>query len=298
MFFIATFHIAINMYRLLLAFGDYCGRSHGPEFYLGRLNRWDHVLKDGFYATQEIFGSAAAIYRTWILWNRSWRVIALPLLMLCGECITGYRTLAIFAHVDPTHNIFDPHLTAWITSFFALTVSLNIITTGLMSYIIWMTHKLSLSYQSSGSRLLQVMRIVIESASLQLIVELILLVFYCSDSNAQYVALELVTPIVAITFNAITIRLKLLAIKEEVESSGIPSINPGHANGTVGSIPMRRIQINISQDVDIDANSNIGTSKTRIVRETLMLVASSCALVPIAIYSLIYDLGLRLSYEQ
>jgi hypothetical protein len=61
MFLIATIHIVINMYRLLLAFGDHCGQSHGPESYLGKLNRWDHILKDGFYTTQEIFGSAAAV---------------------------------------------------------------------------------------------------------------------------------------------------------------------------------------------------------------------------------------------
>ncbi|EEB88181.1 hypothetical protein MPER_14121, partial [Moniliophthora perniciosa FA553] len=60
MFFIATFHIAMNTYRLLLAFSDHCGLSQGPESYLGKLNNWDHILKNALYATQEIFGSAAA----------------------------------------------------------------------------------------------------------------------------------------------------------------------------------------------------------------------------------------------
>ncbi|KAI3608114.1 hypothetical protein WG66_006586 [Moniliophthora roreri] len=256
MFFIATFHVVMNMFRLLLAFSDHCGKPHGPELYLGKLNNWDHVLKDALYATQEIFGSAVAIYRTWLLWNRSWLIIAFPLVVLCAEAVTGYRTLSIFAHSDPTHNIFDPHLTAWIKSFWILTVSLNVITTCLMAYFIWSTHKLSYAYQSSTSRLMPVMRILIESAVLQLVVELVLLGLYCLDSHAQYVALELVTPFVAITFNAITIRLKLLVIKEEVETL---SPNSDAANVTAGNVPMQPIQISIARDVvdnDGDTQSN------------------------------------------
>lgn len=44
--------------------------------------------------------------------------------------------------------------------------------------------------------LLSVIRILIESAALQLIAELILLAFYSADMNAQFIMLEAITPLV------------------------------------------------------------------------------------------------------
>ena len=76
-------------------------------------------------------------------------------------------------------------------------------TTGLMAYKIWKTDRRSASYRATaGSRtsLLPVMRILIESASLQMFVEVILLSLYAADYNAQYILLEIVTPLVVRTF--------------------------------------------------------------------------------------------------
>ncbi|KAK7028000.1 hypothetical protein VNI00_015086 [Paramarasmius palmivorus] len=255
MFFIATFHVIMNMYRLLRAFSDNCGRIRGPELYLGRLNRWDHVLKDTLYATQEILGNAAAVYRTWILWGKSWKIIAFPTVMLIAKAIAGYMTCSIFAHVDPTHNVFDPHLNGWIKTFWSLSVALNIITTALMAYRIWSTHRLSLTYSSgkigrAKSRLLPIIWVLVESAALQLIAELILLGLYCNNSEAQYVVLELITPIVGITFNAITIRLKLYAIEEEVHPIHSLDDLTCPRSSTVLSVPLQDLRQNEDMDVE------------------------------------------------
>ena len=45
-------------------------------------------------------------------------------------------------------------------------------------------------------KLTRVVRILVESAALQLIVEIIVLAFYAAGLNAQYILLEMITPIV------------------------------------------------------------------------------------------------------
>ena len=63
MFFIATFHVAMNAFRLQAAYVDHVFTPGGPAAYLGNLRTWDHILKDTLYATQENLGSAAAVKR-------------------------------------------------------------------------------------------------------------------------------------------------------------------------------------------------------------------------------------------
>ncbi|EEB96479.1 hypothetical protein MPER_04381, partial [Moniliophthora perniciosa FA553] len=149
---IATAHVSMNMFRLLKAFSDNCGKIHGPESYLGKINQWDQCTQ-----RCETDSIVPKVYRTWILWGKSWKIIMLPVLMLMGEIVAGYTTCYIFANVDPTHNIFDPRLHGFIWTFWGLSISLNIITTLLMAYRVWKTHKLSLSYGGgTKSRLLPI----------------------------------------------------------------------------------------------------------------------------------------------
>lgn len=61
MFFIATFHLVMNAYRLVRGYVDDRLAPGGPVAYIGNLRLWDHILKDTLYATQENLGSAAAV---------------------------------------------------------------------------------------------------------------------------------------------------------------------------------------------------------------------------------------------
>jgi uncharacterized membrane protein len=258
MFFISTFHLAMNCFRLLRGYVDNRLSPGGPAAYIGNLRPWDHILKDTLYATQENLGSAAAIYRTWVLWSGDWKVIALPMVLLTMNIVAGYIVCATYSKVDPTSTVFIPALNNWIKTFYSIAVALNIITTGLMSYRIYMTHRNSSNYQVGKGRLISVMRILIESAALQLIIEIILLSLYCSDINAQYILLECVTPVVGITFNMITVRIKFQSLKDTGMASSAGASNPVQ---TIGSIPMRRIQVSINKEVEDDYESAYDRSK-------------------------------------
>ena len=67
-----------------------------------------------------------------------------------------------------------------------------------MIYRLWAAHKKSAAYNTSPKRLLYIARILVESAALQLIVEIVLLALYSQGINAQYILLESVTSIVVL----------------------------------------------------------------------------------------------------
>ncbi|KAJ3891020.1 hypothetical protein GG344DRAFT_48182 [Lentinula edodes] len=271
MFFIATWHLAMNAYRMVEGYVDHSLAPGGAVAYIGNLRPWHHILKDTLYATQENLGSAAAIYRCWVLWSHDWKIIMFPSILLMVNIgmyrlqflsvislievkplslVAGYMVCGLYSTVSPTETVFDARLTTWIKIFYSLAVVLNIITTSLMSYRIWRTHQQSSTYVSSSSQLMPIMRILVESAALQLFVETVLLALYSNDINAQYILLES-----AITFNAITIRIKL----QSISMGGGSKFSSNGATQTIGSMPMRRIQVNIASDIVIEEGDDVLT---------------------------------------
>jgi len=250
MFFLATWHLIMNCVRLLAGYVDHRLSPGGPAAYIGNLRPWDHILKDTIYATQENLGSAAAIYRCWVLWHKDWRVIVLPIALLITNFVAGYIVCATYSSIDPTATVFNPRLDHWIKTFYSIAVILNILTTSLMSYRIYKTHRKSSAYAVGKGSLLTVFRILVESAALQLVVEIVLLSLFAANINAQYILLESVTSVVGITFNVITLRIKLHAMSKPTNHSS--SSGPVQ---TIGSVPVRpRIHINITQDTEDHMN--------------------------------------------
>ncbi|THH32870.1 hypothetical protein EUX98_g1344 [Antrodiella citrinella] len=259
MFIIATMHLAMNCYRMIQGYVIHVDEPGGAVAYLGDLRPWHHIFKDTLYATQEIFGDGVGIYRAYVIWNHNWKIIAFPIVLFIASCISGYSVCGLYNTVDPTATVFNPILTQWIKTFYSIAVVQSTLTTGLMAYRIWSTDRRTAHYRTAASTLLPVMKILIESASLLLIVEILLLSLYLANYNAQYILLEIVTPLVGITFTVITIRITL-------RMSGVLSTPSGnqlsghHAPPTElasrNAIPMRGIAINITKDVERDGTDS------------------------------------------
>ena len=115
---------------------------------------------------------------------------------LTSSVVSGYSVCGLYPTEKADASIFDPRLLAWISTFYAVTFTQSLLTTSLMAYRIWQTDRRSAKYRTGEGNLLPLMRILVESAALQLLVELLLLALYAANINAQYILLELVTPLV------------------------------------------------------------------------------------------------------
>ncbi|KAJ7275519.1 hypothetical protein B0H12DRAFT_1087630 [Mycena haematopus] len=123
-----------------------------------------------------------------------------------------------------------------------------------MAWRIAATDKQTVSYRVGKSNLILILRILVESAALYLTAELILLILYVRNNNAQYILLETITPIIGITFNAITIRITLRS--QSTSSAHANEIHSSH-RPTVGTpiIPLHPITVNITEETEYDLES-------------------------------------------
>jgi len=250
MFAIATLHISINFLRTLRGYVDYSSVPGGPLVYLGNLAAWHQILKDTLYATQSILGDAVAVYRCWVLWNRNYKLIAFPFALLIVSTISGYTVSALLATLSPEDTVFNSRLNSWITTFYAVAVVQNTITTSLIAYRLWSIERTSSNYRLGRGNFMPVLRILVESAALYLAAEIVLLAVYRSHSNAQYIMLDSISPIVGITFCAITIRVTLRSRQEYIFSTRSKVESAPHQ--TIGQIPLRHLAVNITQHLDGD----------------------------------------------
>ncbi|KAJ7510722.1 hypothetical protein B0H11DRAFT_1955911 [Mycena galericulata] len=255
MFLLASLHLAMNCYRLIRGYVDFGMAPGGPVGYLGVLSTWHHIFKDTLYATQSILGDAVAVFRCWILWNQDYKVVAIPFVLLLTSTVSGYMVCGLYTTVNPAATVFDPRLGRWITTFYSIAVAQNILTTSLMALRLWKGEKESSRYRLGGGVFLPVIRILVESAALYLFVEILLLTLYAINYNAQYILLEIVTPIVGITFSTITVRISLRAHARSQKTG----LSGASSNGrqTFGSMPMRPIAVNITTRVEDDNNETI-----------------------------------------
>ncbi|KAJ3525304.1 hypothetical protein NM688_g8423 [Phlebia brevispora] len=88
MFILATLHVSANCYRMIEAF--VIEPVFGTSIWMGTLSEWSYVFKDTLLVSMEILGDAAAIYRTFVIWGRDWRPIAIPCALFIVSTVMGY----------------------------------------------------------------------------------------------------------------------------------------------------------------------------------------------------------------
>lgn len=94
--------------------------------------------------------------------------------------------------------MFSPRLIHWMNTIYSLAFTQNFMTTGLITYRIWSQHHATAHIEAltSTSALVPVIRIIVESAMIYVLEVLLLIIFYASDSNGQYVVQEAIVPTV------------------------------------------------------------------------------------------------------
>ncbi|KAK1220235.1 hypothetical protein PQX77_017021 [Marasmius sp. AFHP31] len=252
MFLVATVHISTNYYRYSTAFSGKTGVP--PPIFLQTLTHWHRIMKDLLFVIQEVLGSSAAVYRTWILWDRSRRLVSGLVVLVVAEAAIGISVCVMYINSPETNDFIHHPLNHWIIAHSSTLVVVNTITTSLMAFRIWTTQITSSKYLTmTPSKLGPVLRILLESAMIQLIAEAFLLAFFLGKVPAMNVTLDAITPVIAITFNTLTLRIKLYNFRENNRMSLPPILVDGVHPPTIGSVPMPPLPV----EVDISSAQDI-----------------------------------------
>jgi len=233
-------HIIRVMYGLILYRDTWPG---GPVGYFSDVSQWTFNVKNHLYIIQSLIGDAVILYRVYMVWQSKSILIA-PSLLWCAAGVTGI-TASVVAQDSTQSGVFGGPLQQWITAFWATSLSTNLLVTLLLIGRIWYIDR-KVTRLGAGDRqspLRPILQILIDAGAIYTLTLVVALICFLSESNGQYVVLDMVTPIISITFYMVIIRVGRAA---RATRSGHISLGNTSLDNSLNAERRRQMQVHIT----------------------------------------------------
>ncbi|KAJ7722619.1 hypothetical protein B0H16DRAFT_1896093 [Mycena metata] len=244
-------HWIIDILRASQAFID---SPEGAIAYYSIVSNRLEAAKDGVYITVTLVADHFMIYRLFVVWNRNWLIVILPILLWIGGAINGY-TVTHMLLLAGDGNLFISTLAPWALTFFSMSLGLNVLCTILIAgRILWTDHQVrNLRLTSGPSYVQRAATVFIESAAMYSLSLTVLLVLYDLNLNSQYILLDWTTSIIGIVFSLVIYRSATTA------TTDTPSTLRQEA-----SYPLTRINVTQFTQEDYDSERSTVTNNKEI----------------------------------
>ncbi|KAJ4483749.1 hypothetical protein J3R30DRAFT_1826333 [Lentinula aciculospora] len=160
-----------------------------------------------------IIGDSIVIWRTWTLWNHSWKVIYFPCALLLGGMVAaGILVHAIFISLVG-QSLFNPQTTAAMIVFCILTAMINFYAIVVIGYRAWSHNRDMKVFSGSGGvvmgrfggRYLRIFLIFIESGFIYCIVPVLMMILFAASDNGTYIVIGILAQMTGIYPTAIIV---------------------------------------------------------------------------------------------
>ncbi|KZT57191.1 hypothetical protein CALCODRAFT_496499 [Calocera cornea HHB12733] len=270
-FCLITLYFIVRWMRAYIAFITFSRETAGGAIaFLSEVSEWHVATSTSLWAVTGALADLMLIYRLWLVWDRSYYVVILPLIMCLGSLVTVFAVVYEVSHAELT-TTYATAITNWATSFLSLGLAQNTLVTGLIVLKIWKVNVGVRGQTSSVSSLWPVMAVLLESGSLYSSSVMITLITYVTQNNGSAVMTDVVVPIIGITFMLIIVRVGLgfsktrsnaMASNQNYPSrSGAPGImssrrappNQGSTTGLESGVdsdyPLHDIRVTLEREV-------------------------------------------------
>ncbi|KAI0360117.1 hypothetical protein OH77DRAFT_1447021 [Trametes cingulata] len=258
----STAHMIIDICRICNGLVWYRDTfKGGPIAFFSQPSETTFIAKNIVYVFQTLIGDGVLIYRCYVVWH-SWRVVAFPIVLWFWVAVVSALSIHGSATVPAgTESIFVPSVGQWITAFYASTLATNFIVSFLLGYKIWVTNRRA-SRNRPGS-LLHVVRIIADAGLLYSAALTAALACFAQKSNGQYIVLDIITPVISITFYMVIIRVGIATSQRSVDHPAAPFVS-SHPRSRSGvrtltaseiesqALPMSRLQVHITKVCETD----------------------------------------------
>ncbi|KIK66378.1 hypothetical protein GYMLUDRAFT_120742, partial [Collybiopsis luxurians FD-317 M1] len=227
MWIVGTLDVVLEVVRHLEAFVT---SPEGPVAKFTNLLDWINIFKGIDIVVQALIGDALLIYRCWLIYNESWAVISVPLVLWIGVTASTIVAFILQVKSGPSITLENSILLPTFHVFWLSTITLNILTTSLIVYRIWKIHRETreiarnsiLAASSSANRpsyLTNTIRVMIDSGVLNTSMSLITFATYLSRSNSIYITSDVVIEVSGIAFDLIIIRAAAFTRSQQVQTT-------------------------------------------------------------------------------
>ncbi|TEB23663.1 hypothetical protein FA13DRAFT_1739846 [Coprinellus micaceus] len=272
MFIVATAYSVINIYRFVQAYANREALVQ-PIYYFRNSPAWPNYCYIILVTSLVLFADALVIYRCFIIWECSYYIVAVPTLLLAASI--GINAVVVMWFAKPTLMTFK-QIMPFVNMIYPINLAQNILTTGLIAYKIWKQHVISRDsglYSAANWNMLTVMRIMIESASIYTIQQIVLCVLSFLHHPAQVIIHATLIPSIGIVFALIAVRTHMVVSSADDwpfrssfmipgwsydpeedgarrrPSSDTPPITPSSANTKFGDLPFLRKDDDLDRDI-------------------------------------------------
>lgn len=267
MFCISTAHVAVNLRRLIEGFITPNTKAETLK-YLYDIHQPLNIVKQYLWIFNNVIADGIIVWRLYTLWNIY--VCIIPILLLLATTAFGLATAtSLLPRVGAGNTIFVAHLSRFATTQYALSLTNNVLVTGLIAGRIWYsTRKLSVMGRTHTVVYRRAILIMIESGSLYALTQIIQLSWYVAKFPGLYFVSDSFVQIMAIvpTSVVLVVALGRTVAEDAAQSTGIvfatmklTSGNPGYTSGHTKSSRTLDDGLGIaSGSKDLTASSSAG----------------------------------------
>ncbi|KAJ3896123.1 hypothetical protein GG344DRAFT_61525 [Lentinula edodes] len=171
-----------------------------------------------------IVGDSIVIWRTWTLWNRSWKVIFFPCALLLGGIVSsGFLVHAIFISLVG-QTLFNPKTIGAMVAFGILTTMINFYAISVIGYRAWSHDREMKVFTSSGSLImgrfggqyLRIFLIFIESGFIYCIIPVLMVILFGVADNGVYIVIGVLAQMTGIYPTAIIVLICLQLTQRDI----------------------------------------------------------------------------------
>ncbi|KAG2341962.1 hypothetical protein BDR05DRAFT_1060557 [Suillus weaverae] len=262
--FIATAHLILEFVRALEAF-VFQVNTLGADAYYSNLASPLALASLALYITQTTLADGVVVWRCYMIHNRSLLVAILGCIVLLTYGTSGYYVVWSFSRTHPLRNTYIS-----ITIFYTLTMLISVSCTTLIA---WRIYRTRLFIPEGLATFLPVFIVVVESGALYATSVLALLVATLTGSNAQYIMLTVIPPIVGITFCLIVLQVHFHVGGSPSEHSAKPrGILLGERGVRGTDFSNQPITVHITEETEIVQSDMMGGKNSRLDPEGIFQV--------------------------
>lgn len=202
---LSTAHITAGIIRVEDGLVNHRGTSQSdPAAFFEDLSEGTFVVKNVLIILQTLLGDGLVIYRCYIVWQSVW-IIVMPCIMWCGIVVFGAFGVYNFAHAS-SGNIFTNQNGHFVATFMILTLVTNLLSSGLLTYRIWINERQVSEIRASKGKL-PLLRVLVDAAVLYSAALCSSIICFVLSNNGLYVMADLNVPIISIAFYMVFIRI-------------------------------------------------------------------------------------------
>jgi len=207
LFMLGTMHVAGSIKIMLDAFITFADRPGGPAALFANEAEPINLFRKSVFAISVLVGDGLVIYRGFIIWSRSWWIVAGPIASMIASFVAGSVVAAELSKLKGDDDVFSPSLLIWVPLCLSLSFITNLLVTTLISLKLWKVSR-SVASLRTTTRSRRTLAILTESAALYSFVNLITIILFAAKDNAQAIPANALCQIIGIAPTLVVVQVQ------------------------------------------------------------------------------------------